>query len=457
MLLKIENLGVVKEAQIDLGKDLILLCGQNNTGKTYVNTAIYSLLNYHFDIKPNKLIKKMVETLLQGQEYKLDVNSQEFFDYCDDVTKQLAAQQKDFTEQIIDSFAANKKLFAKTRFSLEYQKYDYKIPSYGSGQFEQSLTLDEQKEVAYIIETSDNIITIRLKEVNNFEEKYREKFEFEFTILIYAFRSMAMSIAKIHFFPAQRSAINIFATELSLIKNKVLEAALKDNSLLELAKKRTNRYSKPIKDNLETAQDLLLLSQEEGEFEALAQELENSILKGKIIVSKYGSLLYIPHDNPKIQLEMHQSSSLVESLAMLVFCLRHIAMLGDCIIIDEPELNLHPDNQILVARFLGRMVNAGLKLIVSTHSNFIVRELNNLIMLSQKNKKTVQLKRKYGYFSEKKNQTLNPKQVGAYLFRVGESCISIPVDETGFNVDTIDETNKKLNESSQDIYFSLFD
>ncbi|TAH21648.1 MAG: hypothetical protein EAZ08_02790 [Cytophagales bacterium] len=40
MIFKIQNLGAVKEAEIDLSKDLILLCGHNNTGKTYVAYAV---------------------------------------------------------------------------------------------------------------------------------------------------------------------------------------------------------------------------------------------------------------------------------------------------------------------------------------------------------------------------------------------------------------------------------
>ena len=35
MILNIENLGVVKKAQIDLSKKFIVFCGKNNTGKTY--------------------------------------------------------------------------------------------------------------------------------------------------------------------------------------------------------------------------------------------------------------------------------------------------------------------------------------------------------------------------------------------------------------------------------------
>ncbi|MCB1194076.1 MAG: AAA family ATPase [Leptospiraceae bacterium] len=44
MKFKIRNLGIIGKAEIDLSKDLILLCGQNNTGKTFITYAIYGLL-----------------------------------------------------------------------------------------------------------------------------------------------------------------------------------------------------------------------------------------------------------------------------------------------------------------------------------------------------------------------------------------------------------------------------
>ena len=49
--------------------------------------------------------------------------------------------------------------------------------------------------------------------------------------------------------------------------------------------------------------------------------------------------------------------------------------------IDEPELGLHPENQCRIARLLARLVNAGIKVFITTHSDYIVKELNTLIML----------------------------------------------------------------------------
>ena len=51
--------------------------------------------------------------------------------------------------------------------------------------------------------------------------------------------------------------------------------------------------------------------------------------------------------------------------------------------IDEPELNLHPDNQRRIARLLARLVNLGIKVFITTHSSYIIKELNTLIMLNR--------------------------------------------------------------------------
>jgi predicted ATPase len=42
MKITIKNIGPVKESTIDLDKNLIVLCGGNNTGKTYVAYTVYN-------------------------------------------------------------------------------------------------------------------------------------------------------------------------------------------------------------------------------------------------------------------------------------------------------------------------------------------------------------------------------------------------------------------------------
>ena len=85
----------------------------------------------------------------------------------------------------------------------------------------------------------------------------------------------------------------------------------------------------------------------------------------------------------RLRLTMGESSSAVRSLLDIGFYLRHVAKKGDLLIVDEPELNLHPKNQRRIARLFARLVNLGVRVFATTHSDYIVKELNLLIMLNQ--------------------------------------------------------------------------
>ncbi|WP_423061290.1 AAA family ATPase [Citrobacter portucalensis] len=82
-----------------------------------------------------------------------------------------------------------------------------------------------------------------------------------------------------------------------------------------------------------------------------------------------------------VQMPIHAASSSIKSMTMLELYINHIAAPGETLIIDEPELNLHPDNQIVMAELIVRLVNLGVKVIMTTHSDYIVREINNRIKL----------------------------------------------------------------------------
>ena len=387
MIIKIKNLGIVEEARVDLDKDIIILTGENNTGKTYLAYTLYQLLNLdHEKLPGDKQSSSSSISDSIGNLLKEDLNR--LFAYDEE---------------------AGASLFKDTRIEIEI-----------SGK------------------------AVEEKSSREFARKYL---------------SAGSYIA-----PAERSAINIFSRELSLIKNKLFEGLLKSNGktngMLDLLRSRVNRYPRPIRDNLEIAEDLANLSKKRSPFHFLAEELEQQILKGKIRVSPEGEVKYIPDKAQNVNLEVHLTGSLVKALSNIVFYLRHLAERGDWIVIDEPELNLHPDNQRFMARFFGRLVNEGFKVLISTHSDYIVREINNLIMLSKNHEKAGQLINRYGYL---RNQCIAPGQVEVLLFRKdadgspGKRARTIEVSETGFEIETIDNVVKDLNESSQDIYFTLFD
>ena len=179
--------------------------------------------------------------------------------------------------------------------------------------------------------------------------------------------------------------------------------------------------------------------------------IENDILKGKLILDESGDV-YFSDDEIK-NLPLLNTASTIKSLSSLVLYLRYYCMKGDTLIIDEPEINLHPENQVKVARVLAKLSNIGVKVIVSTHSDYIIREFNNLIMLGSSDKNGKELMDKFGYFEE---EILCYKNIGVYNFDDGHSK-SVKITNEGFDTDSIDEVINSQNKASNEIRFKLIE
>ncbi|TAD94782.1 MAG: hypothetical protein EAZ97_16360 [Bacteroidetes bacterium] len=475
MIFNIQNLGVVKGAEIDLSKDLILLCGDNNTGKTYVAYAIYYFLKENFNDYFSDAIT-IVNNIYRNHESMLIA-----WEKINQLTNQLKNEKKitvDFVELIREIVLPFKEKIFKEVINLfvnEYKLSDFFNSKYLSD-IVLSINLTDEKILNNILKyqleaimlgeillfkVQDSSIALfslgnRAKYIDNIEILANYIFTFLFRKSLFKASFLSNHNNSTYIFTAERSAINIFSKELALSKNKLFDKILKSNKkdLFELAQKSVNRYPKPIQDSLEIAEDLQMLSKQKSEFEYLAVELEQSILGGKVALGEYGDLRYKPDSSPEIPaLEIHLTSSLVKSLSPMAFYLRHLAQKNDCMIIDEPELNLHPKNQILLARFLARLVNEGFKVIASTHSDYIIKELSNLILLKNNFSEKEDLLKKYEY---QENQLLPAEKVGVYVFKDGYSK-QVPISEQGIEIDSIELVINDLNQRSNDIYYSYID
>jgi AAA15 family ATPase/GTPase len=135
------------------------------------------------------------------------------------------------------------------------------------------------------------------------------------------------------------------------------------------------------------------------------------IFGGEYTVSRNDELFYVPRGK-RVRLSMDESSSAVRSLLDIGFYLRHVAAPGDLLMVDEPELNLHPENQRCVARLFARLVNLGIKIFITTHSDYIIKELNTLIMLNRNQSHLRQIAQREGY---KKEELLSPGKIKVYI------------------------------------------
>ncbi len=127
-------------------------------------------------------------------------------------------------------------------------------------------------------------------------------------------------------------------------------------------------------------------NQREASDYPLALDLERNVVGGDIRIASnpvgYPEFLYRPYGWER-DMQLANTSSMVSENAPVVLYLRHVVQPGDTLIIEEPESHLHPAMQVELTRLLAAAVKAGIRIIITTHSEWILEELANLVLMSE--------------------------------------------------------------------------
>ena len=167
----------------------------------------------------------------------------------------------------------------------------------------------------------------------------------------------------------------------------------------------------------------------------------------------YPTFTYRPKDW-KNDLPLMRASSMVSELAPVVLYLRHVVRPGDLLIIEEPESHLHPAIQAAFARELARAVRAGVRIVMTTHSEWFLEQIGNLVRLSglpEDNRK--------GVIEE--DFSLRPDELGVWLFKAtkrpkGSTVKEVRLDsETGLYPSGFEEVSETLYNESAAIFNRL--
>lgn len=117
-----------------------------------------------------------------------------------------------------------------------------------------------------------------------------------------------------------------------------------------------------------------------GPFAAMAVAAERLIFGGEIAVDpnhpRLGNVFFHQGEH---RIPLRVAASSVKDMAPFFIYLKFAAKMNDLVVLEEPEINLHPANQILLARFIAQLVNHGLYLVVATHSPYFLEQLSHCV------------------------------------------------------------------------------
>ena len=418
----VKNFGPIAEANIDL-RPLTVFVGPSNTGKTYFATLVYALHGVLAGFPRYPLLNHALFSLpkaMFGSDSFDDV-----IEAMDEIKKfnQLIEKTKVIGKQIrlselpqdirekIKSGLKNLTIFEEELKRCFDLKSISKLPRLDNGQhhgMDISLSVSEASQGLWAVEMKDSgdsiIINDRVNEnmvVNPVE-----------LIGPHAIRHLRR-----YYLPSSRSGMMqnhkiIASSSVALMSYPFMD----DSSDIET-------LSGGLADFLR----LLILYEEpdtpNGELFTIARSLETGVLAGDIITksspSGHSEFLYRPQGMEE-DILVSQASSMVSELAPLVLFLRSGINPGDTLIIEEPEAHLHPGAQADMAVILARLVRTGVRVIITTHSDWLLQEIGNLIRVGE-------LENAGEKVSELPTSLLE-EQVGVWHFQKSGKVEEIPYD-----------------------------
>ena len=419
------NFGPIASSTVDL-RPLTVFVGPSNTGKTYFATLIYALHRVlgGFPRLPLPRVRRYRYPFFQGRPYEL-VTDVEMEQDLHDFFKKLATKGRTFRFSDLpksvrdaaqaavsdpDFLGASLQTELRRCFALESVS-DLVRSSGRDNSMEIALAVSEQEQdlwrfrmgIAESDVTTDGQIADRFHgDPSHWIDSVSER--------------------ETYYLPAARSG--------NMLTHRLIASALVAHSPYAGVKHfpEIPTLSGVMADFI---QRLILYEEHRStnqSVNALADVLERDVLAGQIQTRRppsggYPELVYRPWGTEE-DIRLTRVSSMVSELAPVVLFLRGAIGRGDTVIIEEPEAHLHPAAQTQMAETLGRMICTGIRVVITTHSDWLLKELGNLMREGELREKT----------EETLSCSLRPSEVGIWLFRKdgtsGSTVEEIPFDRS---------------------------
>ncbi len=474
MNIRFHNLGKIKETELDL-KPMTVIIGPNNSNKTYIAYSIYGLWQtvMEADLRVSEFPFHLAAS--GTMSIKLDALQKAFENEINNDATVFASELEGFYQDSSGS------LFSHTRYEIMMSPQEFRVllePLSGT-----SLTVYGKGDLQISLEEDSVVLSLpekRAQGLGNSQDFYSHdtwRFEVSIALNISLRRHL---FGRPYLLPAERNAFVITYKVLANRRLKLmLDAQRRMFSSRETSKRQLDllkeagevRYPQPIEDFLELLFDIEsgigstpTKNSEAVDYQdpnwsihsgigRLAGSIEQNIQDGNKINFRQTALggqeIMVDVGNG-LNIDLYNASSSIKQLAPLLLYLRYRAAKGDLLIIDEPEMNLHPESQAKLLEVLAMLVNEGVYVLLTTHSPYILSHLNNLAQAEDVSAAAKKRQAKSLYLNDSA-ALLSMDQISAYEMRDNQ-LHSLKDPDYGIRWDTLSDVSGELQQKFFQIY-----
>ena len=465
-----KNIGPINEAELELG-NLTIIAGLNNTGKTYLVYTLYGFLkdwkdwpginNFLQDRTKNSLaknqpvqtfqgatpfisIEQLAAKLIQHGQYEYAISREAL---NNERRAMISVLTREFSElRIPRIFSSPTSAFENASISVDFDDDFPQAPI--------RLTTEYATSGSISIEYREEGVTFSLKRLG---KKRIRPDEISWMLSFAYLQFLLGELPEPFIISAERFGISLFYKELDFTKNRLVEMLqeLRDEkgsdriSPYMLIDKTASRYALPIKDNIDYTRSISDLVKKKSKLEGTKLHDDVKHIMGGYYKSDDNDIRFVSkaRKDRRFDIPLHLASSSARGLSDLYFYLRHKAERNHLLMIDEPESHLDTKNQVLLARMLSHIIRSGIKVLLTTHSDYLLKEVNNLIMLSNPFRGKDNLINKLKY---RVDEYIPPESLRCYVAENGQLS-RCEVDKSGVDIPVFDQTIDAINETSYEL------
>lgn len=437
MKLRFRNLGPVDDAELELG-NLTIIVGRNNTGKTYITYATYGLISAwpdlcHLAVKEG-IIDNPFSVAASLAPTSLELTPEDINEFRNEMIPQINSRYSSKLLPVI--FNTRDKTLAQATW--EVVPTDFHVPD--------GFKLGFGSRYATIKHRGGNLQVDLTPPDDGVGQETWETSWFSVLVAPYLLSGPQWMVPP-RVVTAERFGISLFYKDLDYSRSNLIhEMQTKSGDLVQMVEK-TSRVAQPVKDNIDSVRSLpaLVKKRRPRIFPSGGSSVEGII--GGAYHSHEGDIRFSSSGTSSFDIPIHLASSSARALCDLYFFFKYPAFRGQFLVIDEPESHLDTHNQILVARLLARAVNAGFQVMITTHSDYLLKEINNLLMLGRDIPQKSEFMDRHGYA---KDEFLKAESVKAYTATDG-TLVECESDDYGMDFPSFDDTINELNSTSWEL------